>query len=77
MTTGRRNTPGLIHAILDALERHRYSRGDDLHADRAIGLIGDLACVYKRPGPPATVYPITVPPPLTAYPEPAATTPSP
>jgi hypothetical protein len=47
MTTGHRVTPGLIHEILDALERHGYYRSDDLHADRAIGLIGDLAGIYE------------------------------
>jgi hypothetical protein len=46
MTTGHRVTPGLVHDILNALERHGY-RSDDLHADRAIGLIGDLACIYE------------------------------
>ena len=47
MTTGHRVTPGLIHEVLDALERHGYYRGDDLHADRAVGLIGDLAGIYE------------------------------
>ena len=47
MTTDRRVTPGLIHEVLDALERHGYYRGDDSHADRAIGLIGDLAGIYE------------------------------
>jgi hypothetical protein len=47
MTTGHRVTPGLIHEVLDALERHGYYRSDDLHADRAIGLIGDLAGIYE------------------------------
>jgi hypothetical protein len=47
MTAGPRVTPGLVHEVLDALERHGYYRGDDLHADRAIGLIGDLACIYE------------------------------
>ena len=47
MTTGHRVTPGLVHDILDALESHGYYRSDDLHADRAIGLIGDLACIYE------------------------------
>ena len=47
MTTGPRVTPGLIHDIVDALERHGYYRSDDLHADRAIGLIGDLAGIYE------------------------------
>ena len=47
MTTDHRVTPSLIHDILDALERHGYYRSDDLHADRAIGLIGDLAGIYE------------------------------
>ena len=77
MTSDHRVTPGLIHDILDALERHGYYRSDDLHADRAIGLIGDLAGIYegtqdhpayrlsrcRRRRPPT--------------PDPAATTPSP
>jgi hypothetical protein len=58
MTSDRPAAPGLIHDILNALERHGYYRSDDLHADRAVGLIGDLACIYEgtqddpaRPGP--------------------------
>jgi hypothetical protein len=47
MSSDHRVAPGLIHDILDALERHGYYRSDDLHADRAIGLIGDLACIYE------------------------------
>ena len=47
MTGDHRVPPGLVHDIVDALERHGYYRGDDLHADRAIGLIGDLACIYE------------------------------
>jgi len=47
MSTGHRVTPGLVHDILDALERHGYYRSDDLHAGRAVGLIGDLACIYE------------------------------
>jgi len=47
MTADHRVTPGLVHDILDALERHGYYRTDDLHADRAIGLIGDLAGIYE------------------------------
>ena len=43
MTADHRVTPGLIYDIVNALERHGYDRSDDLHADRAIGLIGDLA----------------------------------
>ena len=69
MTSDHRVTPGLIHDILDALERHGYYRSDDLHADRAIGLIGDLACIYEgTQDHPVTAYPIAVPSP--AYPEP-------
>jgi hypothetical protein len=47
MTSDHRVTPGLVHDILDALERHGYYRSDDLHADRAVGLIGDLAGIYE------------------------------
>jgi hypothetical protein len=69
MTSDHRITPGLITDVLDALEHHGYSRSDDLHADRAIGLIGDLARIYERTQDhPAIVCPITVPPP--AYPRP-------
>ena len=72
MTSDHRVTPGLIHDILDALERHGYYRSDDLHADRAIGLIGDLACIYEgTQDHPAIAYPITVPPP-PAYPGPSS-----
>jgi hypothetical protein len=68
MTTGHRVTPGLIHDVLDALERHGYYRSDDLHADRAIGLIGDLAGIYEgTQDQPAIACPVTVPPP-PAYP---------
>jgi hypothetical protein len=69
MTSDHRITPGLITDVLDALERHGYSRGDDLHADRAIGLIGDLACIYEgTQDHPATAYLIAVPPSPPAYP---------
>ena len=67
MTSDHRVTPGLIHDILDALERHGYYRSDDLHADRAIGLIGDLACIYEgTQDHPATACPVTAPPSLPA-----------
>ena len=70
MTSDHRVTPGLIHDILDALERHGYYRSDDLHADRAIGLIGDLAGIYEgTQDHPA--YPFMVPPSLPAYPGPS------
>ena len=77
MTSDHRVTPGLIHDILDALERHGYYRSDDLHADRAIGLIGDLACIYEgtQDHPPAAFH--REPPPRRPTPDPAATTPSP
>jgi hypothetical protein len=45
MTRDHRITPSLARDIGDALERHGYYRSDDLHADRAVGLIGDLACI--------------------------------
>jgi hypothetical protein len=71
MTSDHRITPGLIRDIVDALERHGYNRGDDLHADRAIGLIGDLASIYQgTQDHPATADPIAVPPP-PAYPGPS------
>jgi len=71
MTSDHRVTPGLIHDILDALERHGYYRSDDLHADRAIGLIGDVACIYEgTQDHPAIADPVTVPPP-PAYPGPS------
>ena len=67
MTSDHRVTPGLVHEVLDALERHGYYRGDDTHADRAIGLIGDLAGIYEgTQDHPAATCPITAPPP--AYP---------
>jgi hypothetical protein len=47
MTSDYRITSDFNHDILDALERHGYPRSDDLHAGRAIGLIGDLAHIYK------------------------------
>jgi hypothetical protein len=68
MTSDHRITSGLIADVLDALERHGYVRGDDLHAGRAIGLIGDLARIYEGTRDhPATAYPIAVPP--STYPE--------
>jgi hypothetical protein len=70
MTSDHRITPGLIHDIVDALERHGYYRSDDQHADRAIGLIGDLACIYEgTQDHPA--YPFMVPPSPPVYPGPS------
>ena len=37
----------LFTDVLDVLERHRFARGDDQHAGRAIFLIGDLARIYE------------------------------
>jgi len=72
MTSDHRITPGLITDVLDALERHGYIRGDDLHAERAIGLIGDLACIYEgTQDHPAIACPIAVPPSRPAYPTPS------
>jgi hypothetical protein len=45
--TDRRMNLDLIHDILDVLDRHGYTRADDEHASRAIGLIGDLAHIYE------------------------------
>ena len=62
MTSDHRVTPGLVHDIVDALERHGYYRSDDLHADRAIGLIGDLAGIYEgTQDHPAGAHVISVP----------------
>jgi hypothetical protein len=47
MTSEHRITSDLIADVLDALERHGYVRSDDLHAERAIGLIDDLARIYQ------------------------------
>ena len=70
MTSDHRVTPGLIHDIVDALERHGYYRGDDAHADRAVGLIGDLAGIYEgTQDHPAS--PFMVPPSLPADPGPS------
>jgi hypothetical protein len=54
VTSDDRITSGLIYDILDALERHGYTRSDDLHAGRAIELIGDLAhlCEGTQDAPP-------------------------
>jgi hypothetical protein len=38
---------GLIHEVLDVLERHGCRRSDSVHTARAIGLIGDVAGIYE------------------------------
>ena len=37
----------LFTDVLDVQHRHGFARGDDLHAGRAIFLIGDLARIYE------------------------------
>ena len=72
MTSDHRIIPGLVTDVLDALERHGYTRGDELHADRAIGLIGDLARIWEgTQDHPATACPRTVPPSPPASPVPS------
>jgi hypothetical protein len=45
--TDQRLTPDLIHDILDALDRHGYTRADDQHVGRAVLLISDLTHIYE------------------------------
>ena len=45
--TGNRTSPSLITGILDVLDRHGHTRGDDEHTARAIVLISDLAHIYE------------------------------
>ncbi len=60
--TSRRITSGLIHDILDALEQHGHVRGDDQHADHAIGLITDLARIWEgTPHYPAGAHLVKIP----------------
>ena len=37
----------LFNDVLDVLDRHGFTRGDDQHAGRAIFLISDLARIYE------------------------------
>ena len=37
----------LFTDVLDVLDRHGFTRGDDQHTGRAIFLIGDLARIYE------------------------------
>ena len=46
MTDNRTGVP-LITDILDALDRHGYTRSDNAHTARAIALISDLAHIYQ------------------------------
>ena len=62
MTSDHRITFDFIADILDVLDRHGYVRGDDQHAGRAIGLIGDLARIWEGTQDyPAGAHLITVP----------------
>ncbi len=45
--TDHRMSLGLITEMLDMLDRHGYTRGDDEHTARAIVLISDLAHIYE------------------------------
>ena len=38
---------GLIHEVLDVLERHGYRRSDSEHTAQAIGLIHHVATIYE------------------------------
>jgi hypothetical protein len=70
MTHDDRSISGLIFDILDALERHGHVPGDDQHAGRAIGLIGDLARIYEGSQDyPAGAHLIKIPSSLSAQAE--------
>ena len=45
--TDNRTGLALITDILDVLDRHGYTRGDNAHTARAILLISDLAHIYE------------------------------
>ena len=47
MTSDDRYTWGLIHEVLDVLERHGYRRSDSEHTAQAIGLIHHVARIYE------------------------------
>jgi hypothetical protein len=57
--TGHRIGLDLFTDVMDVLHRHGFTRGDDLHAGRAIFLIGDLARIYEgsqdHPNGPAVI----------------------
>jgi hypothetical protein len=69
MTSNPRITFDLIADILDSLERHGHVRGDEQHAGRAIGLIGDLARIWEGAQDyPTGAHLIMVPSSLPAHP---------
>jgi hypothetical protein len=71
MTSEHQITSGLIADVLDALKRHGYVGGDDLHAGRATSLIGDLARIWEGTQDyPAGAHLITVPSSRPAQPGP-------
>jgi hypothetical protein len=73
MTSEHRITSGFIADMLDVLDQHGYTRGDDQHADRAIALIGDLARIWEgTQDHPVGAHPVTVPSSLPAHPGPSS-----
>jgi hypothetical protein len=70
--TGHRTGLDLFSDVLDVLHRHGFAQGDDLHAGRAIVLIGDLARIYDgsrdNPNGPSTSQPPEPPGPRTVRP---------
>jgi hypothetical protein len=67
MTSDNRMTPGLIHEVLDVLERHGYHQHDRQHTGQAIAVIGALTRVYEG----------TRDAPTSTYPSPPAPHPGP
>ena len=47
MTSDHRIDLDLFIDVLDVLDRHGFTRGDNQHAGRAIFLISDLAHIYE------------------------------
>jgi hypothetical protein len=71
MISDHRITSGLITDVLNALDRHGYGQGDDLHAGRVIALIGDLTRIWEgTQDHPAGTHPATVPPSPPVHPGP-------
>ena len=82
MAAGDRMNLDFILQFLDVLERHGYHYHDDLHTDRAIGLLRDVARIYegtqdhpcralRQPG----AIPVDVPRPPGPEPEPGPSVP--
>jgi hypothetical protein len=49
MAADERMNLDFILQFLDVLERHGYHYHDDLHTDRAVGLLRDVARIYEGP----------------------------